>query len=266
LVDAAKAKNPLAKIEKDARVGLVAGGGLSPLFMNKQPIKLWTSSYPAKDGSDVKVEKTYVQLTFEISKLFLEDTRTKKTEKDLQADIDLFRPGLLQDFMEQNPQLTVNKGAFRLNVARPFAGNRMPTWVDVANQIKHEDITKRSVTAAGILRTAAWKTSVMPARKRVVQSHFVNSFDVYAVVKQYESGAMKPLLDEDDLDAADAYDRKRKGGNLADADSDTDPGESSSSDDCAEPPPPKKPRSDKKVKGSKQPPLKLGGNASDLAD
>lgn len=171
---------------------------------------------------------------------------------------------MLQDFLEANPHLTVNKAALRLNVARPFLGNRVATWADIANLIVVEDITKRSVNAAGILRTAAWKTSVMPERKRVVQSHFVNGLDIYAVVKQYDAGAMKPLLNADDLDAADAFDRRRA--HATDCDSDSEATESGSasatgSEDEEGGPPAKRSKLDK---GKLT--VRIGGSAAELAD
>jgi hypothetical protein len=206
LHSASNASDVLKEIVADCKRGFVAGAGTSPQFMPKQTCKLWTQEKEDKDGESTKT--TFVQITIAVTNLFKESETQSKEEHD--TDCALLRTGSeLHTFLVNNPTLTVNRSALRVNVAREDP-NKNATWIDIANLISHAspaEQTNRSVTLIGQLNAAPWQTWINKDRMRVLFKMYLNGIDVFAVERPYSADVPKKLMINEA--AANAFDRKR---------------------------------------------------------
>lgn len=186
------------KIAADAAKGFVSGRGKSPEYMPKQLVKLWTSTRVNKDtGSEESV--TYAQLTLEVKKLFV-PVESPKTDEEQAAHCALFAAGSdLRRWQTQNPDMQPNLDAVRINCAEP--GSTRSTWVDLVASM-HDASRCKEVWVQ--THSRPWKTYLLPERKRIVHSHFLNELDVYAVVTSESTTAEKPLLNAKQLARSNA--------------------------------------------------------------
>ena len=206
LHSASNASDVFKEVVADCKRGFTAGAGTSPQFMPKQTCKMWTQEKEDKDGESTRT--TFVQITIGVANLFKECESLSKESHD--ADCALFREGSeLHTFLVNNPTLTVNRSALRVNVAREDP-KRTATWVDIANLISFAspaEQTNRAVTLVGQLNAAPWQTWINKDRMRVLFKMYLNGIDVFAVERPYSADAPKKLMINEA--AADAFDRKR---------------------------------------------------------
>ena len=186
------------KISADAAKGFVSGRGKSCEYMPKQLVKLWTSTRVNKDtGSEESV--TYAQLTLEVKKLFV-PVESQKTDDEQAAHCALFAAGSdLRRWQQQNPEMQPNLDAVRINCAEP--GATRSTWIDLVASMTDASKCKEIWMQT---HSRPWKTYLMPERKRIVHSHFLNELDVYAVVKSDSNMVERPLLNAKQLARSNA--------------------------------------------------------------
>ena len=259
LFSAANDKNVFAAIAKDCERGVVAGAGTSPQFSPKQTLKFWTNSYE-KDG--VTTSTTFAQITFAVTNLFVE---SDKSAEEHEAECAQFRAGSeLHGFLTAHPELSVNKGAFRVSVARE--GKNPPSWIDIANLISVSDPANQSnkaVTVIGQLQASPWQTWLNKDRMRILFKTYLNSIDIYAIERPYMPDGTKKLVIN--MAAAEAFDRKRKTSDSNDSNDIED------SDDCTDTEPQSdvdevKPAKRQRLDNPEAEKMLATGNAADLAD
>lgn len=259
LVAAANDKNVFSAISKDCERGMTAGAGTSPQFSPKQLLKFWTHMVEKENGDITST--TYAQITFSVDNLF---ATVEQSAEDHAAECAYFTAGSeLHAFISAHPELAVNKGALRINVARE--GKKPPVWTDIANLISVADPANqanKAVTLIGQVHANPWQTWLNKERMRILFKTYLNSIDVYAVEKPYMPEATKKL--SINMAAAEAFDRKRKAAHeeSSDLDSDDDGSSTEPQSDVDEAPILKKQRADDPETEE----MLSSGKASDLAD